>query len=452
MGSWFDEEKWIMQRPPKLHPIHLEDFVDVVGKWVRGMQQNYVNDPSNAGADFTALQCSLTLQETTILIRNVLMTAFKNTQASVHGMYPVVPSSNVDDQFVPLIVSSNTCFLTNVDMSLPKILLENIRCLISRFVHRSGDDYEFFIPVLGQDAFYVYDPANYQYTPAVGDPIPSFRPASEIGKKKMSGKGGDYYAPLVEAAIDMIDGSYTSGYACINDPNALRQLTKLWEDWLKNTGLSTYSAPLSHLGTEDGVNVLCSVNMTRVTGQVQIDNALPRWDGHYTIKKNHHVETLNPEGEIVDTRFLDGKKTAKVNQALAEQVAVLDTAQSCLLSVAYEEFQAAWILPRIKQVLNTGTQITAVRWQGLSSEPFAAILTNGVEGIDLDSLYSAYAAKLVRSKLQPPTNWDEQFATLEATGKGGILTSLVSGFANALIPGAGKVVNAIGNALGTSSL
>jgi hypothetical protein len=447
MGSWFTEDKWHMQRPPKLHPIHLEDFVFIIGEWVVGMQNAFVNDPANSAitSRTSDLVCPLSLQEMVLLVRNVLMSAFKNTQAGVHAMYPIVPASDTDSQFVPLVVSSNTAFISSVPMTLPLILIENMRSLVGRFIHRQGSDYEFFIPVLGQEKDYVYDSSAYYFTSIDGSgTVDSFSTISEVVKQKVTTKTGEVLLPLVEATVSMIDGSYTGGYVCINDPTALRELSAMWEDWLKRTGLLQYSAPVSTLGTELGINVLCSINMTRMYGTIEV-----------TEESKKHLQILNLQPkrvkrstDVIDSRSAKKKRRSKRVTDLDEIICVADLSQSVILDVPYSQIQGYWVLPRVKQFVDSNNSINVVRWSSVNSEPYAILLTDGEEGVSLGDVYSQFAQSLVRGKLQPPTELDKLLEALAAQGRGGILSGLVSKFADAIVPGSGGLVTQIGNAIG----
>jgi len=400
------------------------------------MQQAFFDDPEHQGADPGLVQCPLTLQEMCLILRNVMMTAFKDTQAGVHALYPVVPLSDVVSEFVPFIVSTNTCFLAPTDMRLPTPIIENIRALIGRFIHRRGDDWEVFLPVLGQFQFNRLDEDDYHYTiPGTEDLQPSFFPAALIGKKRVVTKAGESFVPFVEAQISYIDGSATSGYACINDTKALKGCTDTWELWLSESGLQTYTVGLGILGTEAGINALVSVNMTRI---LAVQGAT---------KAKIDEKTKSNEG-LIDTRIKLRAKRHMTAQIYADKSVLLDAGQSKILATAYEEIQSVWILPVVRCNVTPPNTLTPLRIQAISDEPFSEIVTSPTTAFDLDTLHSSYAAKCVRSKLGPKTEWEKLFDTLAARGRGGILSGLVGRFADMIIPGAGSVVESIGGAIG----
>jgi len=435
-ASWFKEHMWKMQRPPKLHPVDFNEFVDVAAKWIVNIQQAWTNDPENGLANPADVQCALTLQEMSILLRNVVMTAFKETQAGVHALYPATPLSQNDDAFVPFVVGSNTCFICQTDMTLPVPLIENIRALVHRMIHRGGNDWEVFIPVLGQYNETVLSEDDYVYTRGPTE-YPAFLPASTIGKKKKLGSEVGPLAPLAETVISLVDGSSSAGFVCINDPYALRQLTSFWEEWLKKSGVASYSTDVGVLGTEAGINALVSINMTRITGVLNIG------------KKKVLADKKKALEGLIDERAQGlSKNMHRPVQSYLAQEAVMDSSQSKILATAYEQIQSVWILPTLRGRVDDLNALTPVRWQAISSEPYAQVLVNNTQGITLDSLHANYAAKLVRGKLQPPTDWELLFKTLSQQGRGGILSGLVGKFADMIIPGAGDVVRTVGGAIG----
>lgn len=435
--TWFTEEKWGMQRPPKLHFIDFYEFADVVAKWVSGIQQAFVNDPDNALADPATVKCTLTLQEMCLLLRNVLMTAFKDSQAGVHSLYPVVPASDTDSQFVPFIVGTNTCFLSSTDMRLPVPLIENIRALIMRFIHRQGEDWEIFIPVLGQYYQKAIEAEDYTYLPPDSEePLPSFTTQDSIAKRRVIIKGVESFIPMVEEPISLIDGSCSSGQANINDPAALKKMVTLWEAWYVESGVSSYSTDVGLLGTEQGINVLTSINMTRHL-------ALPG-----ATKKAQLAKELNQAG-IIDIRH-ENRHTHHMMEAtpyLTSQV-LLVSSQSKILATAYEQVQSVWILPVIRANITSPNNTLALRWQGIADEPFSQVVAAIGTTVTLDQMHATYAAKLVRGKLAQKTDWEKLFADLAAKGRGGILSGLVGSFADLIIPGAGTVVRGIGDTIG----
>jgi len=435
--SWFKEDKWKMQRPPKLHFIDFNEFADVVAKWVSAMQQSFMNDPTNDTALPGKIVCTLTLQEMCLILRNVLMTAFKETQASFHACYPVVPADVNDNVFVPFVVGTNTCYLTPTDMSLPIPLIENIRALVYRFICRGGNDWEFFIPVLGQFSQETLSEEDYTFKDVSGTTHLSFTPRTGVALQKVRGdKGEDKFVPLLETVISFIDGASSVGYVCINDPNALKKTVANWEDWLKLSGISQYSVGLAPLGTESGISVLCSINLTRFLGSEPIN--------HEKVLENKRRAMLG----IVDLREKRSELRHSKSSVYTNIEATQDSAQSKFLATAYEEVLNTWILPTVRFRVDDLNAITPIRWQAISSEIFSSLLTNGTEGEKLDDMHASYAQKMIRAKLGQPTAWEQLFTNMARLGRGGIISGIIGKFAEAIIPGAGGLIQQVGNVIG----
>jgi hypothetical protein len=427
--SWFSEDKWEMQRPPKFHWIDFGEISDVAGKWISGVQQAYITEKGTAIADPSTVQCPLTFQEFNLILRNVVVQAFKETQCGVHAIYPITPQSVNDLQFVPFVMSTGTCYLAPNDLQIPLFLVENIRSLVMRQVARSKTDWEVFVPVLGQFADYTFDSSLYTYVSG-STTYQSFNSGEEVGQVEVDTKQGKVYRPLVEETISLIDGSSSSGYVAINDPNALKQLTDLFNNWISKQGLGTYSSPMGVLGVDAGINALTSINMSRIIGPPpqRIDKIQDKRLAHAT------------------------KNRSEPNPFYTNRVITMDTSQSIMLGAPYEQIQSVWILPIIS-ITSEGdlNDTTPIRVQGFESEPYSQVRTIGssqASGPSLETLHASYAAKMVRSELAPTSDWDELFKTLAAQGRGGILTSLVSKLADAVIPGASSIVQTIGNAIG----
>jgi len=445
--TWFTENRWRMQRQPKLHQIDFNEFAEVVALWVQGIQQAFFDEPNQAATSPETIICPLTLLEMSLLLRNLLMTAFKDTQAGVHALYPVIPTADTDNQFVPFVVSSATAFLASIDFRLPMPIIENVRSLVHRLVHRGGNDWEVFIPVLGQYNGEVLNEADFNFVipGVVPQVVPSFFPSSDILKKKVTSKSGLVYLPFAESPISLIDGSYSGGIACINDPTTLKNLAARWEAWLSGN-IMNYSTNLGILGTEKGINILTSINMTRIYGLTPEDLGRQGYKFH---DKEALAAKKQAQLDFVDVRT----ETAKLNRRLGsspyvDQQISIDISQSKFLATAYEQLQSVWILPSVRVALNDLNQVTPVRWQSLMTEPYWAVRTNGEVGEIGFDLHRTYASKLVRARLAKDTDWEILFKTMESEGRGGILSSLVGKFANAIIPGAGDVVQAIGSAIG----
>jgi len=444
LGFFIPEMTWTTKQYPKFHSVDFLEFQDVMALWVQGLINSYLTDNQTLGGSLgpqqiQLVQCPLTLQELGLLLRNQLMCAFKDTQAAVQGLLPVQPSGATDNQFTPYIAGSGSCFLASTAMLLPVPLVENIRALTARHIQKTEYSQEWFIPVLGQYVFDVLNPADYVCTYTDGGDqvvvLPAFKPASAVYQRTIrDSKGKSTVLPMAEVPINFIDGSTGSGYIAINDPKQLEKLTTMWNTWLTDSGLQTFSVPMGPLGTEPGINVLCSVAMTRYW----IDAS----------DQEHQLKRIKAEDGVVDLRNNDPRRRSVLASPYANRECVQDSSQGVILSAPYEQIQKTWILPvvileYISQEENTISQ----RWQALMKEPYSASRTGGDTGAKMSELHATYAKNMQKSKLAATSTWSSLFADMAAKGRGGILSGLVASLVGNVFPAASGIVNTIANVL-----
>lgn len=426
-GHLFKEDDWALKRYTKFHCVDFIEFADVIAIWVVLMQSTMINDVNNSNTpDATKIQCPLSIQEMQMLLRNVLMTAFKDTQAGAQGLYPVVPTSSNDNQFVPFTTHAGTCFLQSVDMELPVPIIENIRCLVYRYTERSKNDKEFFAPVLGKYRNDALDTDNYQFT--IGETTTnSFATGPTFKRLVAMEKGQPVYRPEVEPVISLVDGQCSAGVAAINNPKHLEELAAMWNQWLKDSGLTTYSIRTCSLGTEKGINALCSINMTR-----------------------HWVEdqTAKTTQTYLDTRLQKPKYKHMVATEYAERLAIADTSQSVILQAPYEQVQSVWILPIIQNTFLGPQQNTLVpRWQAMMNETFLASYSSGFDGDKLSEMHATYAAKMIKARQAENSDWSLFFAQMSTEGRGGVLSGIVAGLAGQFFPSISGVAKTVADML-----
>jgi len=358
----------------------------------------------------------------------------------VHSLYPLTPFDANDDVPIPFIVSTNTCYLSPTQMTLPMKLIENIRSLTARHVHRGGNDYEFFIPVLGQMSQVEVPWDLFTFTPPGAlTPTPSFANPNSVNIQEVSTKEGKFFKPLVEESINLIDGSCTSGYAFINNPKALAELQELWEEWFKQSGVSSYSSTFGTFSVDAGINALVSVTTTRNMQAPLISKQ--RKLERQSIEKKTGIRNVDP-------RF-EGKKAYGLVVPYYQNHEVKNFAsQSTIIAAAYEPIISQWILPTAYEKTDDNNLITVVRSECIQSEPFTNVIDQDSEGITLDAITTQFAEKMVRGKLATKDDWDLLLEEMAKKGRGGILSKIVGGLADAIIPGAGKIVNEVGGMIG----
>jgi hypothetical protein len=357
------------------------------------------------------------------------MTAFKDTQAAAQGIYPQIPASGVANEFVPFVSSATTCLLEPIDMTLPALLVENIRDLAMRSTKGvSPTDVSTWVPVLGQYYDDVLTQSDYFYTIEEVD-YPSFQSTAGLWEQRTTTlKGEQVTKVMAEEALSYVDGSGTSGLVAINNPAQLKNLVMQWNEWFNGSGVSSYSRRCTTLGTDKGINISFSGNTTR--------HWITPPEGLSAVRRR-----------IVDVR-LESKKWTNVRASPnATKLAVADTFQSEPLASVYEQIQSIWILP-VNKVGTSATVSTAVqKIRALYHETYLVNLSSGEDGITIAQQLQSYSSKMVKAKLAPPDDLDAFLAECAAKGRGGVLSGLVASFAGALFPQAKGIADGIASAL-----
>jgi len=432
------------KRAARFHFVDFNEFLDTIAQWLTQLITSYVNDPEFSLTVGTApqLSCPLSLQEVALLLRNVMMQAFKESQPSVQSLYPALPSSGTDNQFVAFLAASNTCFLGATPMQLPQGFVENIRALVMRCVesgNATGSPANgtrqplWFVPVLGIFNGDLLNQADYYVDFDLGDEgqtAQTFTNQTFMYENILAKDGTTTKKSLTNDVIGFVDGydSFQNAYIQINDPMRLNQLAEIWNTWL-NSWPSMYSSQLTMLGTEGGINVLTSVSMTRYWTPL---------DGTNRLRKVVRTK------KYFDSRLQ--KKKFLTNTIYSERLASTTTSQSVVLSAPWEQIQSTWILP-VMQMNTTGpgqrfTFFTRI--QGLTGEPFSVPTSNGDDGLELSFLHGQFAARMVKGRSAQTTDWDKFFAECAALGRGGILSGLAAAFLGSV---AGPTVGAIASAV-----
>lgn len=418
--AYYPMQQWKSVRKPKFHAIDFNEFADVLAQWVAGVVQAYINDPEvqtmvntnipgNRNMALTpGIVCPLTLQEMMLLLRNVMMSAFKDTQAGVQSLYPRLPGATNDPfGFVPFTTGAGTCCIASTDMKLPAILIENIRALVCRHVAHTPRDVQQWIGVVGEyfddrlvaDDYVVTDPETHIETLV-------FQTDPQIQEMVFDPKTNKVMAKsLVEVEISLVDGGTGVNFVAINDNNRLKALTALWNTWISVNNLAQYSSQLSTFSTELGISSLTSITMTR------------------------HWLVTPQSAQLNDARFVD-KRLVKArllsNANYGQRMAIATTSYSVILNAPYEQVQSWWILPT--NYLHSGptfaSQTLLQRTQELSGEPYCATTSSGATGMVLSEIHSTYASKMLRARNAPLSDTDNFIAEQAAAGRGGILSAI----------------------------
>jgi len=276
------------------------------------------------------------------------------------------------------------------------------------------------------------DSANYPVTYAYGGgfgPVSVFQTGALFQKRTPTAKGEFITKTMLETAISLVDGSSGSSLVQINDPARLKTLVTLWNTWLTNSGVATYSSQLGSVGTEKGITALSSISMTRHVTTVP-----------ESIKATMQLNT--------DIRLLKPSNTAMRATVFSGYQAFADSSQGTIIASLYEQVLGVWILPWIltEDAALTDSTLTQ-RWQFIQGEPYLASLSSGVDGVLLSDLHMAYAARMTKAKLGVEDDWVDFFREAAQKGRGGILSSLVASFVSNAFPSIGPIAKSIANIL-----
>lgn len=436
IGSTFKEEDWGYKRNPKFGAVDFFELYEVLAMYVASIQNSLATDPTGVwNPNLLTYQCPLTLQEVGLLFRNVMMTAFKDTQAGVQGLYPIIPISDLDNRFTPYTAAANTCLLQAIDMHLPLLLIENIRALVCRQIHHApgSNDFEVFAPVLGQFNFDVLDPANFTYSITKPDDevviTPSFKPSTHVWREEtIDAKGNRSFKSLAETPIDFIDGVAGAVAVCINNPMQLKSLADLWNNWLDQSGVNAYSMQTGSLGTETGVSILFSNMMTRMWV-----TAPP------AVKLGHRKN--------IDLRLESQKWDRVTLSPYFNRLAVSDISPFPIMQSVWEQILSIWVIPN-QQVLADAFRSTSVpKWQSVMLSTSLMNFTSGVDGVSMANMHSTYASKMTKAKNAPPNEVEAFLVEAARGGRGGILSGLIASAVGAFAPSLGGVASSIASAL-----
>jgi hypothetical protein len=461
MSTVLDMKGLKSKKCARLKPVDFLEFGDTLAIWVQQVVQSAINDTAAMNPSgvinpdvVTAFLCKNTLQEVLLMLRNTAFGAFKQSQSAVQGIYSFAPSGASDSEFVPYVSSANTCLINTLDMQLPEAMVENLRALSARTVKtkrrntnkaKTTQNY-WYMPILGEYYGDSLESTDYSVTylsAVTGLPVtvPVFATGAIWEKTEKGPKGEIVKTNVVETQIGLVDGSAAGTLVFINDPEALKKLIDMWNMWAMNSGVSSYTSKLIQLGTEKGINVLCSLGMTRI------------WNtqGGFRHPDDHRVRTPSIDRSnrpiYSDLRMRGVRMRPLVSGPYSDRAAIIDVSQGIILSAAWEQILQTWILPIIDDEIEAPQSTIIQRWQFIMSEPLSIARSSGESGISLASLHFAYASKMTKSKLAFQSDWGQFFSEMAALGRGGILSGLVAGLLGTAFPAISGVASSIAQAL-----
>jgi len=288
------------------------------------------------------------------------------------------------------------------------ILVENVKSLIGRWVVGSVKKIasSYYCPILGKYEKDELDTNDYTYT--VGEQTYTvFNSSSSMRRRKVT-KTGEVWEDLLEVPINLVDGSTANSYVFINDQAQLGKLAALWNEWISN--LSKYSATLTVMSKDIGVNVCCSIGST--------DHWIPK---SALQKKN--------ETEVQDTRIVQRRQLSAT--PYANKVIIAYSSHDRILSPVFDTITKVWVNPVNQATINPNNpsqQSPFQRQQIISGETYSVGYAAEDGSIEISTRNSSYAAMLVRGVTTTPSEIEEFFRTQSAQGTGGLLSGLAASF------------------------
>jgi len=424
-----------MRKPPRLHPVDLLEFGDVLAIWVQQFVTIFLNNSQTAvTATEASATCPITLQEMMLLLRNEIMVQWGRSQAAVQAILPRSVANANDNEFTPCLSTSSTCPLVSSGMKLPLMLIENVKSLMCRYAVTKKGKPVFFCPILGkykQDAlvssdYQVVIPSQAPNPP--NTPFNVFTATPAMRRRRRDSKGREVLEVLVEPIIDLVDGNSPAGYVFINDPKRLGTLASLWNDWISK--FSTYTMTQATMSRDFGVNICSSVGLTK----------------HWVVQSTPDVERNHLD--VFDSR-VSGKREF-VNTAYATRGIVGITGHDKLIDAVFTKIQKVWVLPVNHSITGSSSsdQSGFTRQSLILGEGFSVATTTEFEGISLSTQHVSYASLMVKQAQGPPNEIEAFFTEMAAKGTGGILSGLVSGFiGKAFGTTAGSIASSIADIL-----
>jgi len=453
------KERWTgMKAPPTFKCIDLNEFIEVYALVIQKALYIALNDPQTqavllamAPADVQAYlyaqyQCPITLQEFSILLRDVMMNLLKDTQFAVQDIFP--RSSAVTDAplFTACVAGTNTCSLGGAtSMLIPRILAENMRSCTFAIMEVGKNNRSPLVafPILGVYSGVVLDTADYTVAITLNAVTYSFT---------------IFAYNVSEVPISLIDGT-TSGDAAIvgiNDPAANNMLTGMFNDWFTgDSQVSSFVSTPTTLATDSGVSILTNMNITLYWTQQIDDNdrrrekrrnywrAMDAWTTRTEKEKKVSKEPV-PDWPANDHEQRFGRKNRKFSHLDTSPYATAVVQNiSCrypLLAAIWEGGQQFFIKPQINAVtegtVQASNQISRIAAQQREFNNLIVTQGSTTTVLTLAYYHDQLASLMVGARNAPSkgTEFEVQLAELSKNGHGSIFSDIASAFSSVAGP------------------
>jgi hypothetical protein len=420
---------------PVLKNVDFMRFVEVIALWLTGAARLAAGSAEDKGyldIDASTYTLQMTLQEFELLLRNLMMNAFGNTQFFIQGCYPT-DNFNNSNPFLPFVSGQGTYPVNEgTDMRLPQFLIENIRSLTS--VVQKGNNPVCFLPVLGKYAKVELNWKDYYYL-IPGSEVPQyifFDPTTAVKERGVVIKGKMETAYSAETVISLVDGSTGSSYVAINAPFAMTTLSEKWNQLMDK--ISPFVNTLTTLGNDAGISVLRMLTNT----QVHFMNV----EKHPSLPANRKVVDRDLPDRF-EKRFGSDvlTSTSPYQKVMLHAWNFYDPP----MAQPFQLIQNIWISSDF-QLWFSGTNneiVTEVKIISYAREPNVMTYTGGDDQTTFYLKHLNYANMMLRARNGEVSMQDTLLKELEKQGRGGILSSLVGGLIKTIAPGSAKIVDTV---------
>jgi hypothetical protein len=419
LASGFNEKLDRGRLAPIIKDLDFHRFCDVIGRWMAKVAQTAYDDVQVFSGvwqrDTTYLTCGLTFQEFKILMRNLLMNNFQDSQLIVQNNLPG-DSLNVVNNFLPFVSGQGTCPVEATNMQLPAFFIENLRSCTAR--SQNAENPFTILPSLGIYELDQLDGDDYFYTsitePTQG-PIGVF--TTPTLKEVIDEKTKKPVKVSAETTISMVDGSFGGGYAALNSPYALNVYVNAWNDWVDK--VKPFTSDLTTLGRDGGIAGLQVIPFTQLTFQNQLLNGKPHPS---MIPTKHHVVTHDIPARLQ-------KNTLAIGNYYADRLVETVTCSQAPIANVFQTVQSLWILPEMS-LYGTGNlneKLSVSKWQSIAREYNAIKYTPGDDNFSLQQQHDQYAATMVKARNGQDNMAVSLVKDMELKGRGGIFASVLGG-------------------------
>jgi len=386
----------------------------------------------------TPVSCPLSSQQVQLLLRQAIIGQFDN------DMFQDLRYDTADRvHLLPFTVGPNGATSGTVDMLLPTFLAENIRCMKGFAASTSKQ----------------YKDAVVQWYSVLARPSPMEFP--QLQNYLWGPSNTLLYAVLPgEVPINLIECSAPLNQSTVYLDLSREEIQVLKEFW--NTYISYYTnvlSPLVSLTSQGGIHALnCNIytNAIQVAPPPTPTPIAPTTTVLTSRRKS--IEGPTSIGVSMSSKRHKVGATPQAGSSYFENIAENEVTSVEAVKPPTWPYLSKWILPVdfVADQINSGTS------QGVRAfqvEPFKIPRSSagGVGGFSQtpasrpDSLTRHLTAAQIDIKAFATLNFNELIQGLvvvAAEGRGGFFTSLVSGLAGMVSPGAAAAVTAVGNALG----